>query len=298
MRIARLGLLALGVMAAACGRSHSGPGSTQVVARVNHKEITILQLNAALAQVPNVTAETAKAASGPLLERLIDQELLVQKAQDAKLDRNPQVAQAMEAAKRQVLATAYLQQFVADVPKPTDQEIRDYYVQHPEYFSARRVYTYRSIPVAAPATVIAAIEQQLSTSQDLDAVIATLRADKITFAVNSETKAAEQLPSEAVPRLAALKDGQSATFPFPGGVEIVQLVSSRPEPVGDVQARPFIEKFLLERSRRARADGEIKSLRSVASIQYTGALKAPTVKAADPKPSASDVTTSIATGLR
>src|ERR1019366_4323631 len=97
-------------MAAGAGLTHPCRGSYQVVARVNTKEITILQLNAALAQVPNVTAETAKAASGPLLERLIEQELLVQKAQDAKLDRNPQVAQAMEAAKRQVLATAYLQQ--------------------------------------------------------------------------------------------------------------------------------------------------------------------------------------------
>jgi EpsD family peptidyl-prolyl cis-trans isomerase len=293
-----MGLLALSLIAAACGRTHPDPGSTQVVARVNNKEITILQFNAALAQVPNVTADTAKAASGPLLERLIDQELLVQKAQDAKLDRSPQVAQAMEAAKRQVLASAYLQQFIADVPKPTDQDIHAYFVQHPEYFDARRVYTYRSIPVTAPASEVQAIEHQLSSSQDVDAVIATLRADKVTFAVNSETKAAEQLPSEVVPKLAALKDGQTATFPFQGGVQIVQLVSSRPEPVGEVQARPFIENFLLERSRRERADSEIKSLRSLASIQYTCELKAPAAKAADSKPSANDVTTSIATGLK
>jgi len=298
MRIHRMGLLALCLIAAACGRTHPDPGATQVVARVNTKEITILQLNAALAQVPNVTAETAKAASGPLLERLIEQELLVQKAQDAKLDRNPQVAQAMEAAKRQVLATAYLQQFVADVPKPSDQEIHDYFAHHPEYFEARRVYTYRSIPVTAPPSEVQAIEHQVSTSQDVDAVMATLRANKLPFAVNSASKAAEQLPAEALPAMAAMKEGQAATFPFQGGVEIVQLVSSRAEPVGEVQARPFIEKFLLERSRRERADAEIKALRSLASIKYTGTFKAPDAKAADPKPTANDVTTGIATGLK
>jgi hypothetical protein len=115
--------------------------------------------------------------------------------------------------------------------------------------------------------------------------------------VNLETKAAEQLPSEAVPKLAALKDGQTAAFRFQGGVEIVQMVSARPEPVSEVQARPFIEKFLLERSRRERAESEIKSLRSLASIQYTGEVKAPAAKA-DPKPSANDVTTSITTELK
>ena len=62
---------------------------------------------------------------------------------------HPQVVQAMEEAKRAVLASAYLQQIAADIPKPSDQEIKEYYVQHPEYFSARRTYAYRSMAVSA-----------------------------------------------------------------------------------------------------------------------------------------------------
>jgi EpsD family peptidyl-prolyl cis-trans isomerase len=269
-----------------------------VVARVNHSEITILQLKAAMAQSPTVSAETAKMAAGPVLEHLIDEELVVQKAEEMKLDRNPQVAQAMEAAKRAVLASAYLQRYAADTPAPTDREIHDYYSQHPEYFGARRVYTYRAIPALAPPADLTAIEQQVAAASSLDAVTALLREKKINFVIDSASKSTEELPAAVSTRLAALKEGDLATFPVSGGVEILQLLASRAEPVSEDQARPFIEKYLLEQRRRERAEGEIKALRSAASIQYTGEVKAPVVKSAPPKAAAGDVTTSIAKGLQ
>src|ERR1019366_2332186 len=63
---------------AACGKSNSEVGATQVIAKVNKAEITVHQLNAALSRVTNLTPDSAKAASGQLLQQLIDEELLVQ----------------------------------------------------------------------------------------------------------------------------------------------------------------------------------------------------------------------------
>jgi EpsD family peptidyl-prolyl cis-trans isomerase len=297
----RLGCLAVMVFAsslAGCGKLHHETGATQVVAKVNNGEITIHQLNAALAQVPNVSAESVKTVSGPVLERLIDQELLVQQARAAGLDRNPQVVQAMEAAKRSVLASAYVQQMTANIAKPSDQDVHEYFVQHPEFFSGRRVYTYRSIAIHATPDEVRGIDQQLTTTRDLNAVVNYLRTNKLSFFDNALSKTTEQLPKEAVARFAALKDGDATLFVSPAGAEVVQLLSSRSEPVDEAQGRPFIEKYLLEERRNERVATEIKSLRTAATIQYVGEVKAPPVNAAAPKPSANDVRASIAAGLK
>jgi len=297
----RLGCLALIVFAssiAACDKINHHTVTTQVVAKVNNGEITVHQLNAALAQVPNVSPESAKSVSGPVLERLIDQELLVQQARAAGLDRNPQVVQAIEAAKRAVLAGAYVQQMTANIAKPNDHDIHEYFVQHPEYFSGRRVYAYRSVAIHATPDEVHGIEQQLTATRDVDAVVNYLRTNKLNFVVNSLSKATEQLPKEALTRFVGLKDGDSTLFVSPGGAELVQLISSHPEPVDEAQGRPFIEKYLLEERRNERVATEIKSLRTAATIQYVGEVKAPPANAASPKPKANDVSSSIAAGLK
>jgi EpsD family peptidyl-prolyl cis-trans isomerase len=297
MPVRRLAMIGFTSLLAACSKPHSADSAaTQVAAKVNNAEITVYRLNAVVAQVPNVSSSPL--VSGKVLERLIDQELLVQKAHEAKLDGNPQVVQAMEAAKLSVLASAYLQQVTASVPKPSDQEIHEYYVKHPEYFGARRFYVYRSFTIKATPAEVQAIQQQLTATKDVDAVASYLRTNKLSFAINKFSKTTEQLSVSAMARFAALKDGDATTIPSPGGVELVQLISSSAEPVDEVQGRPFIEKFLLDQSRNERADTEVKSLRASAKIEYLGDFKAPPVATSAPNPSVNDVATGIATAIK
>src|SRR5438067_2033618 len=86
-----------------------------LAARVNGAEISVQQLPAPAAQPGE-----RKAASGLLqaLDKVIDRELLVQKALEAKLDRDPKVAQALDSARRQVLAQAWLDRAAAAL-RPT-----------------------------------------------------------------------------------------------------------------------------------------------------------------------------------
>jgi EpsD family peptidyl-prolyl cis-trans isomerase len=298
--------LALAVLpwVAACSRSHSAAGASQVVAKVNKSEITVLQLNSALSRIPNLTPDTTKTASKQVLEQLIDEELLVDRARQAKLDRNPGVLQAIEAAKRNVLATAYLQQSVGQIPEPSQKDIAAFYAQHPEYFSARRIYTYRSIPIQAPPAQAESIQQQLVTSKNVDALLANLKASSTPFVVNQLTKGAEQLPSSALAKMSTLKDGDIITMPFSGGVEVVQLLSSSSEPVDEAQAKPSIEKYLIEQARKQRIDQEVQSLRASASIQYVGdftpsaALSHAPAAAAPAKRAESDTTAGIGAGIK
>src|SRR5689334_19860202 len=96
--------LACGVLLSAalvaCGKP-AADRSSQVIATVNEREITVTQLNRALesAGVREVTARTRQRA----IETLTTEELLVQAALEHEIDRDSNFVQALEQARRQLL---------------------------------------------------------------------------------------------------------------------------------------------------------------------------------------------------
>src|SRR5918993_1780660 len=93
------GGLALALVAAAtlllgCGGSDKkDKPATQTAAKVNKEEITVHQINFLMGQQRGLPPEQAASAGRAVLERLIDQELTLQKASDQKIDRDPRVVQ-------------------------------------------------------------------------------------------------------------------------------------------------------------------------------------------------------------
>jgi EpsD family peptidyl-prolyl cis-trans isomerase len=64
---------------------------TQVVAKVNGDEISVHTLNFQMSRLGNLTEEQGKKAPRDVLAKLVDQKLMVQKAEDGKLHRDPKV---------------------------------------------------------------------------------------------------------------------------------------------------------------------------------------------------------------
>ena len=82
-----------------CGKKdEGGKKRTQIVAKVNGDEISVHQLNFQLSRVGQIPQEQTKQVSKQVLDRLVEQQLLTQKAIEAKLDRDPQVLQVLEGA--------------------------------------------------------------------------------------------------------------------------------------------------------------------------------------------------------
>ena len=79
----------------------------EAAAKVNKEEITVHQINFVLQRQGNVPADQVPAVSKRILESLIDQEVAIQQATEEKLDRDPKVVMAIEAAKREIIARAY-----------------------------------------------------------------------------------------------------------------------------------------------------------------------------------------------
>lgn len=262
--------LCIGALVAGCGGEEKKKPATQVAAKVNSEEISVHQINAVLARAGNLSGEQAEKAGQEVLSKLVDQELLVQKALEKKLDRDPNVMQSVEASRRQILAQAYLEQSTSAATKPSPDEVKVYFDQHPELFLQRRVYRLQEIAVAADPARLPAIREEVERAKSIADLVAWLKTNNIKFAANATTKAAEQLPMELLPRLHQMKDGQASAFSAGKGILIIQVVASQSAPLDLAAATPMIEQFKLNQRRAELAAKELAQLRSSATIEYVG----------------------------
>lgn len=245
-------------------------GPTQVAAKVNGTELTVHQINYALQRIPNLDKGQTQAASLQVIRNLVDQEVLVQQAVEDKLDRDPMVIQALDAARRQILAEAYMGRKLGTPEEPGDTAVLDYFNTHPELFSKRKVYRLQEISIKAPKDKLAAIRAKLAASKSLNDFAVWLKAENYPAKAAQAVKPAEQLPIELLPRLAAMNDGQGMLVDAPDGLLVIVVAGTQSQPVTLEQARPAIVRLLQTRARQNAAKAEIDSLKAAAKIVYLG----------------------------
>jgi EpsD family peptidyl-prolyl cis-trans isomerase len=170
-RLPQVGLVIALVAGAAllvgCG-DKKDKAASQTAAKVNKDEITVHQINFVLQQQRNLRPEQADAASRQVLERLIDQQLALQKGEDLKVDRDPRVVQQLEAARREILARAYLEKIGEAAARPTPEEIRKYYEEKPALFRERRIYSLQELSVEARPEQVPELRQQLAAAKNIN----------------------------------------------------------------------------------------------------------------------------------
>jgi EpsD family peptidyl-prolyl cis-trans isomerase len=285
---ARFCLLVAAIAAAAfvagCSEKKSTAAS-QTAAKVNKDEITVHQINYVLQQQRNLRPEQAEAAGQQVLKGLIDQQLALQRADDLKIDRDPRVVQQLEAARREIISRAYLEKVGDAAPKPSADEIRKYYDEKPALFKERRIYSIQEIAIEAKPEQQAELRDKLAASKNINEFVEFLKAREYRFNGNQAVRAAEQLPLNSLEAFSKMKDGQAIIVPAASGVQVIVLAGSRSQPVGEEQARPAIEQFLLNERKRKLIEDDMKALRTAAKIEYVGkfaqaAASAPAASAA------------------
>lgn len=258
-----------GAFLAGCSKPVDKPAS-QVAAKVNKQELTVHQVNFLLEQQRGLKPEQAAIARKQALERLIDQELAIQKANEMKLDRDPRVMQQVEAARRDIIARAYLERVSDGAGKPTDAQIQKYYTDNPALFSERRVYQLQEWFVELAPAQADAVRAKAQSSQVMSEFTDYLKSNHLKFDFNHVIRPAEQLPLQSLPTLAKMTDGATMIQARPNGLQVVALVASRRDPIELAHAKPIIEQFLLnEQKSRVLAD-DLKALRTAAAIRYVG----------------------------
>ncbi len=284
--------LTTAVLLVGCGEKKDKSAS-QTAAKVNKDEVTVHQINFVLQQQRNLRPEQADAATKQILERLIDQQLALQKAEEAKLDRDPRVMQQLEAARREVIARAYVEKVGEGAPKPSAEDVKKYYDEKPQLFRERRVYSIQEIAIEARPDQIDELRSRLAAAKNINEFVEYLKSSGFRFGGNQAVRAAEQLPFNTLEAMSRMKDGQAMLVPTPQGVQVVVLAGSRMQPVSEEQARPAIEQFLLNDRKRKLVEEEVKAMRAAAKIEYVGKFAeaasgaAPAAPAAAPASAAS-----------
>jgi EpsD family peptidyl-prolyl cis-trans isomerase len=271
---------------ASCGKGEERKVATQVAAKVNGTEISVHQINNAMVRLGGAAAADPKAASRQVLESLIDQQVVIQQATQAKLDRDATVVTAIENARRQILSQAYLERNTGETAKPTVEDVKKYYTEHPYLFEQRRIYRFSEIAVnATDEKQMADLKAEMGRTRSLPDVLAWIKTSGMAFRSYNTIKPVEQLPAGLVPRVQKMKAGDVMFFPAGNRALIMQLTSSQDMPLTEAEAKPYIEQVLWNQKRAESAASELKKLRAQAKVEYVGEFALAQAPAAPAEPS-------------
>lgn len=267
-RASLVAAMALSMALSACEQ----PATTApniVAAKVGNDAISKFELDRAVARLGPLSAAESAQARGKVLEALTDQLLVSNAARDAKLDKVPEVALAMQQAQRQVLVDAYMERLFRDMPKPPEGETRDYYNRHPELFAQRKAYRVRELELQLAPERVAEVEAQLKQSRTLSEFTDWLRGKDIVVKAGEAVRPAENIPANILAQLVNVKDGQVIVVPLDEHrVSVLQLLGSQAQPVSLEQARDTIDHLILSEKRKTLLEAEIRKLRGSGKIEY------------------------------
>jgi EpsD family peptidyl-prolyl cis-trans isomerase len=258
-------ILALSLSAAAavvlcsCGKSDIKTAG-RPTSQLRGEEFPVRHVDSALARNSSLASDqTDRTASAA--ERITDQELLATEAVQARLDRDERVARAIERARRQILAQAYIDRAVNSASRPTAKEIGRFYEDNPALFAERRIYRVRELSVNIAPERFGSLRTMVAGAKNLSEVERWLDSRKLSFDAATSSWAAEQIPLSVLGRLFQMREGQIEVFPAPDGASVVRLEQSAEAAIGRKQAEPVIARYLLNRKRLELAHAEVTKLR-------------------------------------
>lgn len=266
------------LIAAGCGRNDV-PMESQVAVKANDREISAHQVRAAVRLYLRSLPVANEEAAANVLEVLIDQELAAQAATAAGLNKDPDVIQALELQRREVLARAYHDHIANKVNSPSSDEIDRYYDAHPALFAQRRLYLINDTAVEAGADEIALLKAAMPNVRGLIEVRLALEQLHLNYTARQYAQSAEDVPLSLLQVLSQTKQGDSIVVEQTGGARIYTILHLHPAPVDRRTAAPAIARFLLAERQKSAVGVAMAALRKDAKLQYSPAFARPAASA-------------------
>lgn len=278
-----LGVAFLSVGMLGCS-GRNGPADVQVAARVNKDEITIHQVQLLLQRQPRLAANFPEQAARSVLDSLIEQELAAQAARAQGLDQDPGVVQAMQAARREVLARAFQDRLAGKATGPSSDEVDRYYEAHPALFAQRRIYTLQEFLVeTVGADQLSRVQAIANDAKSVAEVEDRLRQTGLRYRTRQFAQASEDMPMGMVESMSKLGPGRSLLVAQGEAARIFSVLHVQPAPLDRRMANEAIAGYLFAERKRIAVGEGMKLVRNAAQIEYVGqfasAASAPAVAA-------------------
>jgi peptidyl-prolyl cis-trans isomerase C len=230
---------ALGFLGAGPG-CDGGGGEDDILARVAGHAITVADVDARIARIPQMARPEY---SGPIgrsrmLNQMIEEEVIYRAAVDEGLDRDPDVKQLLDASTRQILVQTYLDRRQDGATKLHEKELREFYDKHRDEYRQEKLVRVRVLVAKERGSAQRARDLALK-GKPFDQLCASFSTDPLVI------DAAGLLPNwvrrnKAVPWLGnhpafhevvfALKQGEiSEVFETPKGFHVARVEEIREE---------------------------------------------------------------------
>jgi EpsD family peptidyl-prolyl cis-trans isomerase len=265
-------IIALSVGLVACGDQKATDAKpTQIVAKVNDAELSVHQLNFSLQGLQEPNPERLARLRKAALDRLVEQEVIVQDAIKKKLDRDPAVRNQLDAAQREILVRNHLQNLGVSLSVPSDDLVSKFYVDHPELFKERQIYQFAEFVFPRVPANWPDIEKALAPAKTMQEVLIELRKKGINLPLTQNViRAAEDLPQNRVKDFANFKDGEVVIYARSPELVIGQILARKLVPIDEAQAKPAIVKYLLSQSKGDLVQSQVRKLMDTAKVSYVG----------------------------
>ena len=253
-----------------CGKPDISRPFSRISAQSGGEPVSAARVKSDQTQNESVMRAPSARPAVPTPVRAADQELLAQEALQGRLDRDVKVAQAIESARRQILAQAYVERTVPSTPRASPREIGKFYAENPALFGQRRLYRTIELVVVIAPDQLGALQDEVAGAKNLAEVVRWLDSRKLSFEAAMSSRAAEQIPMNILQRFFVMHDGQIAMFPNALGASVLRLEQVTEAPLSEKQAAPAIAKYLLNRRRLEFVQAAVAKLREKAKADPDG----------------------------
>ncbi len=260
---------------AGCDRQHASTTPLKPAAILNGEVIAEQEVLAEVDKLGIKNADYRQTIANQVLKSLIDRQLLVGLAEQSKLAEKPEVKAQLALARNKILAEAEIEVLTAGLGKPADQAVADYYSGHPELFAQRRIYQFQELLIDTKPENIEQVKSRIGAAINLPELARGLSAEGIAMRGRQVTKSAEDLPADMLTKLNGMGKGQSLILAAGDKLNVIILSGFEESPITLEQARPAIERYLVNSKKREKVEVELDKLRKTARIEYQSPYAAP-----------------------
>jgi EpsD family peptidyl-prolyl cis-trans isomerase len=261
-----------------------GKPKGQVVATVDGKEITNLELRAELGGFGSRDPEVMKAAQQQALQRIILRRLLADKARDEKLDKSAEFNLQLKRGEETLLAQLYERKLASKIAQPSRADADAFVASHPAMFANRQVLFVDQV-IAGPNKIP---PEQFKPLNTLPEVKALLDANGVQYQENAVVLDTLSADPRLVAAVQGLKPGEVFVVPQRGSLVFNQVTATRSAPLNGTIANAYAMNVLRQQRAQETVAKQVSDLRKAAEpkITYNAAFKPPAPPAKGAAPAA------------
>ena len=261
-----------------------GKPSGQVVATVDGKEITALEVRSELGGFGSRDPKVMKQAQQEAVQRIILRRILADAGRKEKLDKGTDYTLQVARGEETLLAQLYQRKLASGGAQPTKVEAEAFVSAHPEMFANRQVMFVDQV-IAAPNKIDPDRIRPLKT---LDEVKNLLDTDGVPYQQNAVVLDTLSADPRLVAGVNGLPPGEIFVIPQNGSILFNQIAARRPVPFRGDTAMAYAMNALRGQKSQESVTKKITDMRYAmdSKITYAAAYKPPPLPKRGAKPAA------------